>query len=316
MASALSELRFDDPNMLPGRMVNVAAHASLQLVFPDLLCYRLLERVLAEAERVKPEKPPPSVHLNVTRIAVLGDIGMELNAARFGAGQVRIEITVPYAAVGGVHAGTNQVITVLVFDSGKLIFTGGENEFVTQFAAWQFVYMLSTRFDIPATLVGFRINNIVFNFFLNFHVDLRRLQTSEDILCKYDPVEFPAVVYKFGEKFKALINYTGRVIITGARDRDTAHAAYARLYKKLLDFRVDSRAHENGARPALADVDALTESFMRMNAQFTAVMQTFSEQDIGAIDRAAPEFRLGRFVETCAKQLPALPAPSKRKRNE
>lgn len=314
MASALSALTFDDQDMLPGRMVNVAAHATLQLREPCPRWFRVLEDVLAERARAERSKlkPAPAVYLNVTRLAVLGDIGMELNTARFGAGQVRIEVPTAYAVGEDVPT---QVTTVLVFDSGKLIFTGGENEFVTQFAAWQFALMMTTRFQIPTTLVGFRINNIVFNFFLNFNVDLRRIQKEQDALCAYDPVKFPAVVYKFAEKFKALINYTGRVIITGARNRAIAHDAYRALYEKLRDFRTDAAASAGSHREPACATDERAESYMRMNRQFAAVMQTFSETDLVAIDRDAPEFRLGHFMDACRdRALPAPPAPTARKK--
>ncbi len=315
MASSLSVLAFENAEMPPGRMVNVAAHGSITLLRtfgPSQ--YQDLEQVLELRETTKTVQP--QVYLNVQRMAVLGGIGMELNVVRFGAGQVRIEIEVPQALASTAPPVT-QVVTVLVFDSGKLIFTGGENEFVTQLAAWQFVHMLARRFRIPVTLSCFRINNIVFNYFLNFRVDLRRFQTSEGILCEYNPIKFPAVVYKFGEKFKALVNYTGRVIITGARDRETVGEAYVRLYRKLHKFRTaDGPPALTGPAGSTALVpvgharqtpypttEEQSDSFMRMNQQLAVMVQSFTQTEVEAIDDTAPEMRLGPYMRECALEL-------------
>lgn len=294
-------------------MVNVAAHVSLQCVHKDLRNFLLLEDVLAE--RARTNKVAPLMNLNVTRIAVLGDIGMELNAARFGAGQVRIEIEIPMATKTA-NAPT-QVVAVLVFDSGKLIFTGGENECVTRLAAWTFVAMLVNQFEIPVTMSCFRINNIVFNYFLNFKVDLNRFVRAEHAMCVYEPAKFPAVIYNFARKFRALVNYTGRVIVTGARDAVTAHNAYIHLYNKLLKFR-DSRdtaltyAGEPDVTFTAANQNA--DSFMRMDRQFTALMETFTDSDLDAIDRnralqpnplGIADFSVVEFVEQYKKLRPA-----------
>lgn len=285
-------------------MVNVAAHASLFL----------------------PEMRMPVGYLNVGYLAVVGQIGMKYNKAQFGAGQV-CELVSTRVATGETQ---RQVVTVLVFESGKLIFTGGENEYVTTKAANIFAVMLGGVLGIPITVGSFSINNIVFNYFLQFEVNLRSFSASEgSAVCDYDPTNFPAIIYRFADKFAALINYTGRVIITGSRSREVTAHAYDKLYRKLVPYCIgapppgsDALMHEEfgvdgsvvGYVPPpgsvqeylLGDKESRIDTFMRMNHQYEMLKNAFAAQDdpsglsavpvLRNIAELAPETGIGTFL--------------------
>lgn len=308
--SLLSELACSSPDMLPGRMVNVAAHASIAVKY-----------------------------LNVPWLATLADIGMQYNKAQFGAGKVHIAVR-GYTARGGGYAA--QVVTVLVFESGKLIFTGGENEYVTRMAAHQFAIMLGSALLGAIAMRHFCINNIVFNYFLEFEVNLLDFSIAEGTgLCKYIPDDFPAAIYQFTETFAALVNYTGRIIITGSKDRNVSAAAYEVLYKKLLDFKKGAppkapaltyagQPSEGGGvvgcipsdsmmrTCALMDGNERAESFLQMNHHWSMLMNVFYNEDLeqglspdarigvresmlAQVDHVAPEMGIGKFMENHAR---------------
>lgn len=271
--SLISELAPPVPGGLPGRMVNVAAHTNI----------------------TRPDKFVNVANLNVGYLATLGDIGMKYNKAQFGAGQVCIRIQ-PRTADGEP---VPQVVTVLVFESGKLIFTGGENEYVTLSGAHQFAMLLGDVLRRPIAIGFFSVNNIVFNYFLQFQVGLREFSDAEGVMCKYVPDDFPAIIYRFSDKFAALINYTGRVIITGSRSRELTAQAYGTLYRKLLPYCVGTRPQAAvdygpdipgalvGVVPGAATAityaegnDAVREDrYLRMNHHFSVLMDAFSVVD-------------------------------------
>ncbi len=284
-------------------MVNVAAHASLFL----------------------PEQRVPVGRLNVGYLATLGDIGMKYNKAQFGAGQVCIRRE-PRMADG---ESKSQVVTVLVFESGKLIFTGGENEYVTAEAANIFAVMLGSVLDVPITVGSFSVNNIVFNYFLEFEVNLQAFSMSEGLVSYYDPTNFPAIIYRFADKFAALINYTGRVIITGSRSREVTAHAYDRLYRKLVPYcrgppppGAQALQLEEGELNGTVvgyvpppgslqeylhgDKESRIDTFMRMNHQYEMLKNAFAAQDdptglsalpvLQNIAELAPETCMGTFL--------------------
>jgi TATA-box binding protein (TBP) (component of TFIID and TFIIIB) len=303
--SLLSELKPPAPGCLPGRMVNVAAHASLFM----------------------PELNAPVGYLNVGYLAVLGEIGMKYNKAQFGAGQVCELVHISTASGAKIP----QVVTVLVFESGKLIFTGGEHEYGTIKAAHMFAVMLGGVVKIPITIGSFSVNNIVFNYFLQFEVDLQRFSQSQGLICAYDPVKFPAIIYRFANKFAALINYTGRVIITGSRSREVTAHAYENLYHKLVPYcagppppqltreaqPLDGQVVGYVPRPGAlqeyvrGDRESRVDTFMRMNHQYTMLHSAFAERGdptglsaepaLRNIARAAPELGVGEFLDEFAQ---------------
>jgi TATA-box binding protein (TBP) (component of TFIID and TFIIIB) len=310
MTSLISELAPPVPGGLPGRMVNVAAHTNITM----------------------PDRHVNVGNLNVGFLATLGNIGMKYNKAQFGAGQVCIRIYLSMADGEVVP----EVVTVLVFESGKLIFTGGENEYVTLNGAHQFAMLLGSVLERPIAIGFFSVNNIVFNYFLQFQVRLREFSEAEGVMCKYVPDDFPAIIYRFSDKFAALINYTGRVIITGSRSRELTAQAYGTLYRKLLPY-CDGEPprtgllHDDmlpgrlvGMVPAAGDGAARSDRFLRMNHHFSVLMDPFMGGDdlddkaepltaderrlmaratldnVARLERADPEFGdfgIGRFLD-------------------
>lgn len=239
--------------------------------------------------------------LNMHYIAAMGKIGLQYNPGCFVAGMLRMRIQPP--PINGEKAPI-QAVTALIYHTSKIMLTGASNVYVARSAAWEFVRLLNKCVNIPAIVYNFRIENIVCNYYLNFKVCLTAFAESEKkMVCTYDAENFPAAVYRFGKKFAALVNGSGRIIITGSRDRAVTAEKYDMLYKKLSKFRIssDTPPSDNAvtlfkrkSRPAR--MEDRESSYMNMNQQVTMLFKSFDEYDLEKIDEDAPEFGIKNLL--------------------
>lgn len=264
MTSHLDTLHIPGGGALPGRTVNIAAQIAIDLKW-----------------------------LNMARIAALDGIGMQYNPASFVAAILRLVVHLP--GERGELPET-QIVAALIYHTSKIVLTGASNEYGTRTAAWMFVSLLRQRLKIPAIVYNFTVENIVCNYYLQFKVDLVRFAKREGKLCKYFPDRFPAVVYKFGEKFAALVNKTGRVIVTGSRSRDISLSSYKMLREKLLAYSVqeptDSTvAHIGMPEPSeqMRNLMDRHDSYMKMTSLVEQLVTSFTSFDLERIDETAPE---------------------------
>lgn len=269
--------------------------------------------------------------LNMQRIAALGGIGLQYNPGCFVAGMLRMRVRPPPYSYG--KEAPMQVVTALIYHTSNIMLTGASNVYVARSAAWLFCRLLNERINIPAIVYNFRVENIVCNFYLRFKVNLPAFAASEGTMrCSYDPDSFPAAIYYFGHKFAALVNGTGRIIITGSRDQENTAQKYDILYDKLCKFREPynpsgifaigelaagaSRELANYKAPKMKAKDRQA-SYMEMNAQFTMLMQSFTEHDIERIDEDAPEFGIMPFIRNYDAHRPVPPTvPNKRRKKK
>lgn len=262
--------------------------------------------------------------LNMHYIAALGQIGLQYNPGCFVAGMLRMRVEPP--PIKGVKAPI-QVVTALIYHTSKIMLTGASNAYVARSAAWMFMRLLNTRVDIPAIVYNFRIENIVCNYYLKFKVDLTAFSISEGkMMCSYVPKRFPAAIYRFGEKFAALVNRTGRIIITGSRDREKTALNYDILYEKLCRFRLPDEVTHGGKqetvlykRPAAVTnmVEDRETSYMNMNKQVTMLFRSFDEYELQNIAADAPEFGIMQLLQDHDdhRPIPITLAPGKRHSN-
>jgi TATA-box binding protein (TBP) (component of TFIID and TFIIIB) len=289
----------DDPDglgdKLPGRTVNVSCQIASGLAW-----------------------------LNMHYIAALGQIGLQYNPGCFVAGMLRMLVQPP--PINGVKS-PMQVVTALIYHTSKIMLTGASNPYVARSAAWEFMRLMNTRVGItPAIVYNFRIENIVCNFYLKFKVCLTAFAESEGKgLCSYNAKKFPAAIYRFGLKYAALVNSTGRIIITGSRDRANIAQKYDMLYKKLEQFRIpdtiegsdDTTVALHKRQAASTHMDDRETSYMIMNKQVTMLFKSFDEYELEKIDEDAPEFGIKKLLHDydAVRPIPITLAPGKRHSN-
>lgn len=241
--------------------------------------------------------------LNSRRIAVLADLGLGYNPKRFVAGTGRVRVYPP-----GYRHGDRRIapqdVTALLYHTSKVVLTGASNEYMARDSAWAQTFMLHRRLGVPVKMSAFRIENIVCNFFLGYEVDLAKFKESEGSLVDYNPQCFPAAIYSLNKRFTVLVNYTGKLIITGSRDRNASIKYYGALYEKLLPFKTD-----NADIPCCAQDNSIHE----MAKIYRQLQQSFySEEDLTAIERHDPSFGIGDLHRNLASAIGMDPALDQR----
>lgn len=191
--------------------------------------------------------------INITRLAVMADLGLGYNPKRFVASPGRIRVYLPTTRDGFKNEPEHQDVTALLYHTSRVVLTGASNEFVARNSAHLMTFMLHQRLQFPVTMNSFRVENVVSNFFLGYELNLNKFASDEGDLVHYEPDVFPAAIYRAWVGRTVLINRTGKLIITGARDRDESIGYYHKLYDKLLHYREESGvlAIQNGSGSAL-----------------------------------------------------------------
>jgi transcription initiation factor TFIID TATA-box-binding protein len=122
--------------------------------------------------------------------------------------------------------------TSLIFRSGKIVCTGGRSENEAKEAVENVVKQLSKRGIIIPDRPEVKINNMVASANLHQTVDLTSACTLQGTI--YEPDQFPAIIHqKNNPKVAFLIFSTGKLICTGAKNKEEIHLAIKELVQKL-----------------------------------------------------------------------------------
>ena len=122
-----------------------------------------------------------------------------------------------------------------VFSRGRAVCPGAESVWDARNTAVR----LCLRLQSIGELVSFRhlqLQNIVVNVNAGFNVDLPRLASEYSINTKYDPDNFPGLVFMICEpkNTKFLVFLRGGVIIAGNRSEEDARCCWAWFYTNIL----------------------------------------------------------------------------------
>jgi transcription initiation factor TFIID TATA-box-binding protein len=86
----------------------------------------------------------------------------------------------------------------------------------------------------------FKVQNIVGSCDVGFPIRLEKLHNSHSAFASYEPEIFPGLVYRLtthGEKVVLLIFVSGKIVLTGAKNRQAIYNAFNDIYPVLLDFK-------------------------------------------------------------------------------
>lgn len=131
--------------------------------------------------------------------------------------------------------------TALIFQTGKVVVTGGKSEKMVRLAARKYARIIQKIGFPDVKFEDFKIQNIVGSADVKFPIRLEGIVDDHADYSSYEPEMFPGLVYRMVQpKIVMLIFVSGKVVLTGAKTRADLYEAFESIYPVLLEFRKDS----------------------------------------------------------------------------
>ncbi len=127
--------------------------------------------------------------------------------------------------------------TALIFASGKMVCTGARSEDESKTAAKQYARIIK-KLGFPVKFSEFKIQNIVGSCDVKFPIRLEGLSNEHSRFCNYEPEMFPGLIYRMMRpKIVLLIFVSGKIVLTGAKERNDIFDAFKKIYPVLLTYK-------------------------------------------------------------------------------
>mmetsp|Transcript_34317 Transcript_34317/g.41464 ORF Transcript_34317/g.41464 Transcript_34317/m.41464 type:complete len:246 (+) Transcript_34317:232-969(+) len=127
--------------------------------------------------------------------------------------------------------------TALIFASGKMVCTGAKSEELSKLAARRYAKIIR-KLGFPCSFKDFKIQNIVGSCDVKFPIKLEGLAYAHGTFAHYEPEIFPGMIYRMAlPKIVLLIFVSGKIVLTGAKERSQIYAAFENIYPVLKVFR-------------------------------------------------------------------------------
>lgn len=127
--------------------------------------------------------------------------------------------------------------TALIFASGKMVVTGAKSEDDSKLASRKYARIIQ-KLGFDAKFTDFKIQNIVGSCDVKFPIRLEGLAFSHGTFSSYEPELFPGLIYRMVKpKIVLLIFVSGKIVLTGAKQREEIYAAFEAIYPVLSEFR-------------------------------------------------------------------------------
>jgi len=140
--------------------------------------------------------------------------------------------------------------TALIFASGKMVCTGAKSEELSRLAARKYAKVIQ-KLDFPATFKEFKIQNVVGSCDVKFPIRLEGLAYAHGHFSSYEPELFPGLIYRMkSPKIVLLIFVSGKIVLTGAKERNQIYEAFENIYPVLQGFRKPVQEEHPAAVPA------------------------------------------------------------------
>jgi len=131
--------------------------------------------------------------------------------------------------------------TALCFASGNMVCTGAKNEDLARLASRKYVYVLQ-RCGFHVRFCNFRIQNLVASTDLGALLKLDEMASAFGACCSYEPDMFPGLILRIQRpKVVYLCFRSGKIVITGARDRSAITLSFERVYRDIMCKFLDTR---------------------------------------------------------------------------
>ncbi|XP_041927868.1 TATA box-binding protein-like 2 isoform X2 [Alosa alosa] len=127
--------------------------------------------------------------------------------------------------------------TALIFSSGKMVCTGAKSEEQSRLAARKYARVVQ-KLGFPAKFLDFKIQNMVGSCDVLFPIRLEGLVLTHQQFSSYEPELFPGLIYRMVKpRIVLLIFVSGKVVLTGAKERTEIYEAFEHIYPILRGFR-------------------------------------------------------------------------------
>lgn len=127
--------------------------------------------------------------------------------------------------------------TALIFASGKMVVTGAKSEDDSKLASRKYARIIQ-KLGFDAKFTDFKIQNIVGSCDVKFPIRLEGLAFSHGTFSSYEPELFPGLIYRMVKpKIVLLIFVSGKIVLTGAKQREEIYQAFEAIYPVLNEFR-------------------------------------------------------------------------------
>ncbi|XP_056152250.1 TATA box-binding protein-like 2 [Lampris incognitus] len=127
--------------------------------------------------------------------------------------------------------------TALIFSSGKMVCTGAKSEEQSRLAARKYARVVQ-KLGFPARFLEFKIQNMVASCDVCFSIRLEGLVLTHQQFCSYEPELFPGLIYRMVKpRIVLLIFVSGKVVLTGAKERGEIYEGFENIYPILKGFR-------------------------------------------------------------------------------
>ena len=128
--------------------------------------------------------------------------------------------------------------TALIYSNGKVMVTGSRSEDEARTACKKVAVIVSKCNHPDVRFSDFKIENIVASTDVRYPVRLEGLAYEHRASCSYEPELFPGLVYRLLDpKISLLIFVSGKVVITGGRNREDIITAFKSIYPVLHKYR-------------------------------------------------------------------------------
>ncbi|NXL64292.1 TBPL2 protein, partial [Chordeiles acutipennis] len=127
--------------------------------------------------------------------------------------------------------------TALIFGSGKMVCTGAKSEEQSRLAARKYARVVQ-KLGFPARFLDFKIQNMVGSCDVMFPIRLEGLVLAHQQFSSYEPELFPGLIYRMVKpRIVLLIFVSGKVVLTGAKQRTEIYEAFENIYPILKGFK-------------------------------------------------------------------------------
>lgn len=127
--------------------------------------------------------------------------------------------------------------TALIFSSGKMVCTGARTEEESKQASRTYAKII-LKIGFPAKFSEFKVQNIVASCDVKFPIRLEGLANEHLKFCSYEPEMFPGLIFHMLDpKIVLLIFVSGKIVLTGAKNREDIYKAYNNILPILMQFK-------------------------------------------------------------------------------
>jgi len=124
--------------------------------------------------------------------------------------------------------------TALCFASGNMVCTGAKNEALARLAARKYVHIFQ-RCGFNVYFYNFKIQNLVASTDVGGLLKLDEMATAYGTCAGYEPDMFPGLVLRLTDpKVVYLCFRSGKVVITGARNRQMIIDSFQQVYREIM----------------------------------------------------------------------------------